>query len=841
VNTIAYTSTSPAIPDLNQIPEELRNLDQWLIWKYQKDAKGKTTKVPYSPVDRSKCAPVPRYNRMWNTAEHAIAAAKKHGFDGVGFVFTEDDPYVGIDFDAAVEPTTGNVMEWAASLLNETTSYTELSVSGTGKHVICKGITSRSGTKANVPKAPEIQGKGPQIEIYSSGRYFVFTGEGAEALSVEEDQRFITMVEASVEKWKGGVPNSKSSTALPEPELSDELYEINLDPLNAEDKNLVDKLILREPAFRELWHGHMFRYGNNPSDADFALIRKLLQNTGWDRARAARIFTASKLADRDKWRDRPDYRRRTVEAAFRTRPSNSAVPYDQDKVRPPLLGEFIPADPIETETVEKFGPPFEISVRETKGSTKVKIGAVYEAYFAGLYSLKNKILWSTLEKRFYQYSAKTGIYTMVDTATIRETISQGMLAMARRDLSAMGITDTSALLSARKTRNLDAIVRHLEGIVGELDPFQPSGELRAHFANGVLVHKGRGNFVLEAFTPEIRSRNASPISYDPHAEAPRFLEMLSRGFQDEADVELVLAYIGQCIFGRNMTKRMLIISGLADNGKTTLVKLIQRLVGRGGYCELKPKKLDSSFEQARFMGRTLLTGADVSGDFLSNPGAQRLKALVGGDILNPESKGSNEVLEISGYFNVVIATNEKLTVTVNGDADAWQRRILPVTYNAPPPAKKIDEYELVLLRTEGSGILNLAAAAYGRLLNKMEEYGDVSLPIVMRNRIDSFLPEVEHLRIYLKAFLQAEKGSRIAKEDILDGYLEFAEQCGWEASASQTVRKELTMLIKEIFAVSESHSVHDDDDDKVVRGYRGLMFKSDSKAIDGDATLCESS
>jgi phage/plasmid-associated DNA primase len=477
-------------------------------------------------------------------------------------------------------------------------------------------------------------------------------------------------------------------------------------------------------------------------------------------------------------------------------------------------------DEVETQAMEQSGPAFEIIER---GKTVV-IGDVYEPFFARLYALKNEILWLPSEKQFYQYSEKTGLYTPTERAGIREAISMEMLLMSRRDWAAMGITDTSALLSARTTRQLDATVRHLEGIVAEDDPFRPSSELRAHFANGVVIHRGGDQYALEPFSPRFKARNGSPITYEPGAEAPRFLSLLRRGIHDEAEVELVLAYLGQCIFGRNVMRRILIVTGPSGRGKSTIAKTFVGLVGSQNVCELKPSRLESGFEQARYISRTLLTGSDVKGNYFSGPGAQRLKALVGGDQLNPERKNSNAVFEIKGTFNALVTTNEKLTVTINGDADAWEARLLPILYDAPCPEKRIDDYEELLLREEGSGIVNLALAAFGRVLKRRDETGRIGLTAAIEHRIQTFLPETERLRTFLRTCLCAEKGSQLAKEDILDLYMNFAEEHGWEASKSHALRTQLKPLLKEIFGVSESHSVHDDDDDEV-RGYRGLAFK----------------
>jgi hypothetical protein len=100
----------------------------------------------------------------WGTVDESASHAERNGLDGVGFVFSEDDPYCGVDLDDCRDPDTGKIEGWAQEIIDSLASYTEVSPSGTGVHVISRGVLPRSGNK-----------KG-QIEMYDSGRYFTVTG-----------------------------------------------------------------------------------------------------------------------------------------------------------------------------------------------------------------------------------------------------------------------------------------------------------------------------------------------------------------------------------------------------------------------------------------------------------------------------------------------------------------------------------------------------------------------------------------------------------------------------------------------------------------------------------------
>ena len=97
----------------------------------------------------------------WNSFDSAVASVWS---DGVGYVFAAADPYIGIDLDDCRDPATGELASWAERRIDRIDTYTEVSPSGTGVHLIAHG---------HVP-GPRRR-RGP-VEMYDSGRYFTITG-----------------------------------------------------------------------------------------------------------------------------------------------------------------------------------------------------------------------------------------------------------------------------------------------------------------------------------------------------------------------------------------------------------------------------------------------------------------------------------------------------------------------------------------------------------------------------------------------------------------------------------------------------------------------------------------
>src|SRR5665213_410291 len=160
--------------ETNPVPAELRGVRQWVTWKYVlKEGAIKPTKVPFNPL--TGLAAGSTSAATWASYDEAVTAAKNRAHDGVGFVFTATDPYVGVDLDDCMGEN-GELVPWAANIVKDLRSYTERSPSGNGVHIIARGNALLGGRK-----------KGP-LEMYSKGRYFTVTGNpwGGAPRSIED-------------------------------------------------------------------------------------------------------------------------------------------------------------------------------------------------------------------------------------------------------------------------------------------------------------------------------------------------------------------------------------------------------------------------------------------------------------------------------------------------------------------------------------------------------------------------------------------------------------------------------------------------------------------------------
>src|SRR5215217_3449042 len=141
---------------------DIRALRQWLVWRLE-ERDGKPTKIPYSPATGLKASSTTPEN--WASYQEAVRACKEHGYDGIGFVFSKDDQFCGVDLDGCLDPKTGELEGWARQIVEELDSYTEISPSGSGVHILIRAAL------------PEGHNRKGRFEVYDRGRYFTISGK----------------------------------------------------------------------------------------------------------------------------------------------------------------------------------------------------------------------------------------------------------------------------------------------------------------------------------------------------------------------------------------------------------------------------------------------------------------------------------------------------------------------------------------------------------------------------------------------------------------------------------------------------------------------------------------
>ena len=156
--------------DYKNIPSGMTKLDQWVCFQLEpnRDKPGKLNKVPKNP--RTGGSASTTNPKTWGTFAQALEGKMRFRLDGIGFVLTAG--FIGIDIDDCVHD--GVISPEALKIIDLMDSYTEISFHRTGVHIIGYGRKPEGFKKC---KARNFDGRGSDLEVYDSGRYFTVTGE----------------------------------------------------------------------------------------------------------------------------------------------------------------------------------------------------------------------------------------------------------------------------------------------------------------------------------------------------------------------------------------------------------------------------------------------------------------------------------------------------------------------------------------------------------------------------------------------------------------------------------------------------------------------------------------
>ncbi len=254
------------------IPIELRNIPHWVCWAWE-DRNGKMSKVPKNSRTGGNAGST--YPDTWGTFETALEAYNRFGFNGIGWVFTKDSGYFGVDIDHC----TDNI-----ALCNEFVetlkSYNEISTSGTGLHIICKGVL------------PEGKKKHNSVEMYSHGRYFIFTGN----IYNKKYSKIVNCSESIKPLHKKYLPETSVKN-------HNDKKNININnEININDYELLQMAMFSKNGvlFSLLYNGSWEGLYPSHSNADMALCCMLAFWTSCNESQMDRLFRGSRLM-RSKW------------------------------------------------------------------------------------------------------------------------------------------------------------------------------------------------------------------------------------------------------------------------------------------------------------------------------------------------------------------------------------------------------------------------------------------------------------------------------------------------------------------------------------------------------------
>jgi P4 family phage/plasmid primase-like protien len=456
-------------------------------------------------------------------------------------------------------------------------------------------------------------------------------------------------------------------------------------------------------------------------------------------------------------------------------------------------------------------------VDEKKGS--LVVADLCEDFLAATLGMngtpESPVIFMPVEERFYGYEPDQGIYRPALEPKLAGRLSHLLLQCA---MESHGADVGNLKFKLRDSSRLKGVLQRAQGVLAvddhffetELTEFIPCG-------NGVLRLKDMN---LLPFSPGFRRRNKLAVDYHPNVRCPMFLETLLGPALEGSDIDLLQRWCGMALIGTNLAQKIMVITGTAGGGKGTLIRAVTGLIGHGNVASLRTRHLQDRFELGRLLGKTVLYGADVPRTFFNTEGATVLKSLTGGDPVTVEFKGSNAAPEIVCRFNAVVTCNSVPKIRLEGDGDAWQRRLLIVSFKNKRPKRPITDLSEQILAREGSGVLNWILDG----LHKLRAEGwRLDMTSDQRRVVDDLLGESDSATNFVRDRLCAAPEATLTATACYTEYVRYCAERRWRASSRKIFGNVIGELIASQFGLSARHDI-DGGDGKRQRGWKGVRI-----------------
>lgn len=186
-------------------PDHLITREQWLLWKPESGGR-KVPRAPWVTGDPFKFVSATDQSN-WTSFETALEWKRKLPGDfELAYVLSESDDTVFIDLDNVVSDA--GISDAAADVIQQTDSYTAVSTSGSGLHILGTGELPASCTSITGVLNATCDGNNETVEVYDSDRFIALTGD-----HVETTPATLSDASSTIERFTAQYESDADSTS----------------------------------------------------------------------------------------------------------------------------------------------------------------------------------------------------------------------------------------------------------------------------------------------------------------------------------------------------------------------------------------------------------------------------------------------------------------------------------------------------------------------------------------------------------------------------------------------------------------------------------------------------
>ena len=344
-----------------------------------------------------------------------------------------------------------------------------------------------------------------------------------------------------------------------------------------------------------------------------------------------------------------------------------------------------------------------------------------------------------------------------------------------------------------------------------------------HVKNGMLFFE-EGELV--PVNPAYFSRAKLPVTFraSDGAKPSRFIRFLNEAGLLDEDKDILQLWCGFVLLGDNSVNKIMLFTGDAGSGKSTLIELFERMLGHDSIATLNIERLNDRFELGSFFERRLLVAKDVSADALNSQAAYMLKALSGDSLIKAEIKHQNRRVSLRGPFNITITSNSNLFIKLEGDADAWQRRLIILKFRKKPGLVVENKLAEKMFKDEGSAILNWMIKGAIRAREILDQKDKFPKTAEQQKRVNELLRLSDSVKAFVSEEMQSDTKGKITTSALYEAYENYCARNRVLPSPKGAFEREIVLRIQEAWG-GEKCTLTDPKTGNPCRGYHGVTFK----------------